>query len=112
MTIRPTTPVVLDPTLLNTMGEEERHWSSCCLKEFIIKTEKCELNCIYAVQKSGYNSLNNNTYTGTYFPIIYYSTFFAAGRVSSKQTIFCFGSNRNKSKLDLFRFYFGLFCQN
>jgi hypothetical protein len=30
-------------------------------------------------------------------------------RVSSKQTIFCFGSNRNKPKLDLFRFCFGIF---
>ncbi len=25
--------------------------------------------------------------------------------------IFCFGSSRNKPKLDLFRFYFGLFCE-
>jgi hypothetical protein len=31
--------------------------------------------------------------------------------VSSKQTIFCFGSNRNKLKLDLFRFCTGLFLE-
>ncbi len=31
--------------------------------------------------------------------------------MSSKQTIFCFGSNRNKTKLDLFRFCFDLFCE-
>jgi hypothetical protein len=30
-------------------------------------------------------------------------------RVSSKQTFFCFGSNRNKPELDLFRFCFGKF---
>jgi hypothetical protein len=30
-------------------------------------------------------------------------------RVSSKQTNFCFGSNRNKPKLNLFRLFFGLF---
>jgi hypothetical protein len=33
----------------------------------------------------------------------------AGPRLSSKQTIFCLGSNRNKLKRDLFRFYFGLF---
>ncbi len=31
------------------------------------------------------------------------------GRVSSKQSNFFFGSNRNKPKLDLFRLFFGLF---
>jgi hypothetical protein len=30
-------------------------------------------------------------------------------RVASKQTYFCFGSNRNKPKRDLFQFCFGLF---
>jgi hypothetical protein len=32
-------------------------------------------------------------------------------RVSSKQSNFFFGSNRNKSKLNLFRLFFGLFCK-
>jgi hypothetical protein len=34
-----------------------------------------------------------------------------SGRASSKQSIFFFGSNRNKPKLDLFRLFFGLFCE-
>ncbi len=33
-------------------------------------------------------------------------------RVSSKQAILCFGSNRNKPKLDQFLFCFGLFLLN
>jgi hypothetical protein len=32
-------------------------------------------------------------------------------RVSSKQSIFFFGSNRNKPKLNLFWLFFGLFCE-
>jgi hypothetical protein len=36
---------------------------------------------------------------------------FSALRVSSKQSNFFFGSNRNKPKLNLFRLFFGLFCK-
>jgi hypothetical protein len=67
----------------STLKYDTLSWSNTAKLDFLLKYQQCPVAVWYKV----------------------------APRVSSKQSNFFFGSNRIKPKLNLFRVFFGLFCE-